>query len=84
MSSKVLSTNSVDMAIGKAIDIFTEGIEACSQDDYRLFFNRGLGYLNLGDIDKGYDDIYKAHQLDPEDENIKAQLNAIDQFKKNK
>ncbi len=73
-----------DNAIEKAIDIFTEGIDACSHDDYRLYFNRGLGYLNLGDIDKGYDDIYRAHQLDPEDDNIKAQLNAIDRFKKDK
>ncbi|WP_422486976.1 tetratricopeptide repeat protein [Gudongella sp. DL1XJH-153] len=71
-----------DNDIEKAIDIFTEGIEAGIHDDYRLFFNRGLGYLNLGEIDKGYDDVYKAHKLDPEDENVKAQLNAIDRFKK--
>ncbi|MCR3956409.1 MAG: hypothetical protein NUK57_08940 [Gudongella sp.] len=69
--------------IEKAMEVFTQGIEAGSQDDYRLYFNRGLGYLNLGDIDNGYDDIYKAHQLNPEDDNVKAQLNAIERYRKN-
>lgn len=61
----------------KAIEVFSEGIDSCKVEDYRLYFNRGLGYLNLGDIDRGYNDVYKAHQLNPEDENVKGQLNAI-------
>jgi len=69
--------------IEKAMEIFTQGIESGNQEDYRLYFNRGLGYLNLGDIDNGYDDIHKAHQLNPEDDNVKAQLNAIEKYRKN-
>jgi hypothetical protein len=65
------------------MEIFTQGIESGNQEDYRLYFNRGLGYLNLGDIDNGYDDIHKAHQLNPEDDNVKAQLNAIEKYRKN-
>ncbi|MGM0396231.1 MAG: tetratricopeptide repeat protein [Bacillota bacterium] len=72
-----------DNDIEKAIRVFTDGINSAKNEDYRLYFNRGLGYLNLGDMEKGYDDIYKAHQLNPEDDNIKSQLNALEQFKNN-
>ena len=67
----------------KALEIFSEGINSCKANDYSLHFNRGLGYLNLGDIDRGYNDIYKAHQLNPKDENVKAQLNAIENHRNN-
>ncbi len=68
-----------DGSIEKAISIFSEGINTL-ENDYRLYFNRGLGYLNLGLMDKGYEDIKTASTLNPEDENIKAQLKALKEF----
>ena len=47
--------------------------------DY-LKFNRGLGYLNIGEILKGYNDIKLANELNPSDENILNQLKAIENF----
>jgi len=68
--------------IKKAIEIFTEGIKI-TNDDYRLYFNRGLGYLNIGEIIKGYYDIKLANELNPTDENILNQLKAIENFVSN-
>ncbi len=68
--------------IKKAIEVFTEGIKI-SDDDYRLYFNRGLGYLNLGEIMKGYNDIKLANKLNPSDENILNQLDALENFVSN-
>lgn len=62
-----------------ATEVFSKGLEF-DDKDYRLYFNRGLGYLNLGQVDKGYDDILKANILNPEDVNIKKQLEAINNF----
>lgn len=62
-----------------AIEVFNKGLVNDSED-YRLYFNRGLGYLNLGQIDKGYADVLKANSLNPEDENIKNQLQALKNY----
>lgn len=72
-----------DGDIEKAIEIFSKGMDSVKEEDYRLLFNRGLGYLNLGDFDKGYNDVYRAHELNPQDDNIKSQLHAIENFRKN-
>jgi len=66
-----------DGDVERAISIFSEGIERIDSD-YRLYFNRGLGYLNLGVINKGYEDIKIANELNPEDENVASQLKAIE------
>ena len=58
--------------IAKAIEVFTEGIENIS-DDYKLLFNRGLGYLQLGELNNAYTDISSAWELNPHDENVMAQ-----------
>jgi tetratricopeptide (TPR) repeat protein len=58
--------------IGKAIEVFTQGIENIS-DDYKLLFNRGLGYLQLGELNNAYIDISSAWELNPHDENVTAQ-----------
>lgn len=58
--------------IGKAIEVFTEGIENIA-DDYKLLFNRGLGYLQLGELNNAYDDINNAWELNPHDENVSNQ-----------
>ncbi len=62
--------------INEAIRIFTEGIEKCSQD-YKLFFNRGLGYVNQGLYELGLKDFEKAEELNPDNFNIIKQKEAI-------
>lgn len=69
--------------INAAIDIFTTGLVKC-EEDYRLYFNRGLGRLNLGDLDNGLLDIRTAHRLNPNDEGVKAQLNSLENYIKEK
>ncbi|MDY0236776.1 MAG: tetratricopeptide repeat protein [Gudongella sp.] len=59
-----------------AIEVFSKGLEY-DNEDYRMYFNRGLGYLNIGQIDKGYEDISKANIINPEDENIRNQLEIL-------
>ncbi len=63
--------------IVKAINVFTDGIENI-EGDYKLLFNRGLGYLQLGNLDKAYIDIKKASEINPDDSNIEAQKQAIE------
>lgn len=58
--------------IEKAIEVFTEGIENIAED-YKLLFNRGLGYLQLGELNNAYIDINNAWELNPHDENIRNQ-----------
>ncbi|MDR7870378.1 MAG: hypothetical protein RIN55_05935 [Tissierellaceae bacterium] len=55
----------------KAIEIFTAGIDSCS-DDYKLFFNRGMSYLLLEEYENALKDISEAHAIDP-NEDIKVQ-----------
>lgn len=58
--------------IPKAIKVFTEGIENIS-GNYKLLFNRGLGYLQLGDLRNAYIDVESAWKLNPTDKNIEDQ-----------
>lgn len=64
--------------IGEAVDIFTQAIEYIG-DDYKLYFNRGLGYLQLGKIEEGYEDIKRADELHPNDANISAQRELLEE-----
>ncbi len=60
-----------------AIDVFTEGIENIP-DDYKLLFNRGLCYLQLGQLEDAYRDIENAVDLNPNDENMNAQKDILE------
>ncbi len=65
--------------IVKAIAIFSEGIDNCSED-YKLFFNRGLGYIQLGQYEIALKDIERAYSLNPHDENITLQKEKIEEL----
>lgn len=65
--------------IDDAIGVFNDGLEEI-QDDYRLFFNRGLAYLQLDKINQAYDDIKKAAELNPNDENISLQKQKLEEL----
>ncbi|MDR7856448.1 tetratricopeptide repeat protein [Tissierella sp.] len=65
--------------IDKAIDVFTEGIENIT-DDYKLLFNRGLGYMQLGQLKNAYIDISKAVTLNPQDENMIIQKERLEEL----
>lgn len=69
--------------INTAIRIFSDGLAKC-EEDYRLYFNRGLGRLNLGELDSGLLDIKTAHKLNPNDEGVKAQLYSLENYMKEK
>lgn len=58
--------------IAKALTIFSEGIDNC-EEDYKLFFNRGLAYIQLGQFELALNDITKAHTLNPNDVNVLSQ-----------
>lgn len=66
----------------QAIEIFTNGINNC-EEDYKLYFNRGLGYSHLNQYNKGLEDINKAFSLNPNDENIKAQKEVLENIVSN-
>ncbi len=57
----------------EALDIFNQGINLYPTD-YKIVFNRGLLYFQIGDIDKAVEDIETAHRLNPDDVFIKEQL----------
>lgn len=65
--------------IVNAIGIFTEGIDNCSED-YKLYFNRGLGYVQLGEYEIALRDIETAYNLNPEDKNILLQKEKIEEL----
>ena len=59
-----------------AIKIFGEGIDNCP-DDYKLHFNRGLGYVQLGQYEIALKDVDKASKLNPDDENVIIQKSKL-------
>ena len=65
--------------IVKAVAIFSEGIENC-KEDYKLFFNRGLGYVQLGQYELALKDIELAYSLNPQDKNILAQKQVLEEL----
>lgn len=56
--------------INEAIDILSKGIELY-KDNYRLVFNRGLIYMQLGLYDIALQDVEKAYNLNPEDMSVR-------------
>ncbi len=69
--------------IDKAIEVFSQGIDNCGED-YKLYFNRGLGYVQLEQLEDGLRDINRAAALNSEDINIKAQKESLEQILNNK
>lgn len=53
----------------KAVDVFTKGLGKM-ENSYKLYYNRGLAYIELKDMDKGYSDINRAYEINPADKNI--------------
>ena len=62
--------------VNKAIEIFSLGIDNCSED-YKLYFNRGLSYIQLKEYESGMKDVDRAFLLNPEDENIRLQKESL-------
>lgn len=60
-----------------AVDIFDKAIKN-HKEDYRLYFNRGLSYIQLDEYMKAIEDIDKAYTLNPEDENIRIQKEILE------
>lgn len=62
--------------IRKAMDIFNLGI-AKLEEEYTLYFNRGLLYVQEGEYEKALKDIEYASNLNPEDERVKSYLEQL-------
>lgn len=60
-----------------AIDIFSKGIQKY-KEDYKLYFNRGLAYIQLEQYRKALKDIDKAYELNPDD-NIRSQKKILEE-----
>lgn len=65
--------------VEKAISILTKGIEMCDED-YKLYYNRALGYLELGRYENSLKDMDRAFLINPDDENVKAQKDYIEEI----
>ena len=65
----------------EAIKVFNEGINE-TNEDYKLYFNRGLGYVQLGEYNLALADITIAHDLNPSDESILRQKEEIENYLK--
>ncbi|HLR20948.1 MAG TPA: tetratricopeptide repeat protein [Tissierellaceae bacterium] len=63
--------------IKRAVDIFNKGIKY-DEDDYKLYFNRGLAYLQLEQYNEALKDIDKAYELNPGDDNIRSQKDILE------
>lgn len=53
----------------KAIDTLSNGIDKIDWD-YKLYFNRGLGFVQLGEYRRALEDINISYNLNPSDENV--------------
>lgn len=62
-----------------SIKAFTQGIEEID-DDYKLFFNRGLAYLQINDLKMAYNDIKRAVDINPKDENMVIQKQRLEEI----
>lgn len=63
----------------EAIKVFTDGIEE-TEADYKIYFNRGLGYVQLGEYKLALRDINTAYELNPYDENVAIQKDEIESY----
>lgn len=60
-----------------AIKVLTKGINIYDKD-YKIIFNRGLIYLQLGEYELAKVDIDKAYNLNPDNIMIKEQKEVLD------
>lgn len=65
--------------INRAVEIFSQGIDKTSAD-YKLLFNRGLGYLQLNKLQESYRDIEEATMINPNDDNMNKQKKIIEEL----
>lgn len=65
--------------IVKAIDVLSKGIEKIDWD-YKLYFNRGLGFVQLGQYKRALEDINTSYKLNPNDENVLKQKLEIENY----
>lgn len=63
----------------KAIDVLSKGIEKIDWD-YKLYFNRGLGFVQLGEYKRALEDIRISYNLNPNDGNVIKQKAEIEKF----
>lgn len=68
--------------INKAISIFEKGIHN-TEDEYKLYFNRGLAYLQIGQYNLALKDINTAYNLNPYDDGVAMQKEELENFLKN-
>lgn len=64
--------------IADAVDVYTDGIEQLGEV-YKFYFNRGLGFIQLGLVEEGLKDVKKAYELKPNDPNIKETLDQLEE-----
>lgn len=62
-----------------AIDTLSRGIEKIDWD-YKLYFNRGLGFVQLGEYRRALEDVNISYNLNPSDENVINQKAEIEKF----
>ncbi|TJX13033.1 hypothetical protein E9840_11170 [Tissierella creatinini] len=63
----------------EAIKTFTDGIEE-TEADFKIYFNRGLGYVQLGEYNLALRDINIAYELNPYDENVEIQKRELENY----
>lgn len=64
--------------LDNAILIFNRGIDL--DNDYKIIFNRGMTYLELGNVEMALEDINTAYELNPKDEFIKEQKDELEKI----
>lgn len=65
--------------LDNAIKTFSNGIKVYP-NDYKTIFNRGMIYLELGNIPKAIEDINLAYELNPEDDFIRKQKMQLEKY----
>lgn len=63
----------------RSIDVLSRGIEKVD-NDYKLYFNRGLGFVQLGEYNRALEDINISYSLNPNDENVIKQKKEIERL----
>lgn len=64
----------------KAITRFTEALNSNNSNDYEILCNRGMTFLQLGRVAEAKIDIYKAFEINSEDQITKACKKEIDKY----
>lgn len=56
--------------LDESIEIFNKGIDASAEEDYKILFNRGLAYNQIGEDQKALEDLYRVKEIGPDHLNI--------------